>query len=98
MGSPGTAESNRLEVKLENSNYWSKAAVPGLSNLFGVFSDLSMIEITWFLSSSFSGDTSNVKIIEQRIPEIQKTHPFRFLSVSNLRRNKFWEQLYAENN
>ena len=23
MGSPGTAESNRLEVKLENSNYWS---------------------------------------------------------------------------
>ena len=92
MGSPGTAESNRLEVKLENSSYWYNAAVPELS-IFLCFSDLSK-------SNGFcplaSGGTSNVKIIEQRIPEIPKTHPFR--SVSNIRRNKFWEQLYAENN
>ena len=47
-------------------------------SIFLCFSDLSK---SHGFCPRASGGTSNVKIIEQRIPEIQKTHPFRLTLI-----------------
>ena len=68
MGSPGTAELNRLKtlVKRKNSNYRFYFAVPGLFIVLKIFRvtvniTLSMWKSPWLLASVFLW---NAKIIE----------------------------------